>query len=105
MPGTLKDLLTLFIESFLAFCPNVRNDLETLTSFKEYATYWENHQCIHFYLAELEWEDFETVSLSLKDYGDEHVLIVTNVFIKQFEQIVEIKLTWNALSILQRKSD
>jgi len=102
MPGLNKSLVTLFIETFLAYCPSLRNTHCTSEMFEEWASYHEQGNVIQFYLAELEWDDFEVVSNAfVQFFVDDIKLFIMDVTIHRFDQIVKVFLSIDAYSILQ----
>lgn len=103
MPGLQRDLKTLFIEAFLDYCPEMRNTDSTKEMLLEWSTlYFINFfYYIEMYLAELEWNDFNTLSQSiLQFYIDDNSMFICDVKISRMEQIVKVKLTSDAFSIL-----
>lgn len=104
MPGLIKDLVTLFLEVFLLEQQNLKNDFNKVNALKECASYWPSLGTIEFYLAEMEWEDFEDLSNSLiQFYIDDDRLIVIDVQVMELDQSIKVILSPDAYQILMSK--
>lgn len=104
MPGIIKDLVTLFLEAFLLYTPNLRNNYDAYLMLKECASYWPSIRTIEFYLAEMEWQDFEELGHSLiQFYVDDDDYFIMNVEVMELDQRIKILLSPDAYEILMSK--